>query len=145
VQQLFAGWHEPISDLIDATPEGGILKNGAFDRAPLRQWGDRRVTLLGDAAHPCTPNLGQGGCMALEDALMLAKCVREEASIEAALRRYESPRRERTRHIQQRSLLMGHIGQWENRLVVAGRKAVTSWLPARLFEHNLKRVYSYEI
>jgi 2-polyprenyl-6-methoxyphenol hydroxylase-like FAD-dependent oxidoreductase len=145
LQEIFAGWHAPVGDLIDATPDDGFLKNGAFDRAPLRQWGDRRVTLLGDSAHPCTPNLGQGGCMALEDALMLAKCVRQEASVEAALRRYESPRRERTRHIQQRSLLMGHIGQWENRLVVAGRKAVTSWLPARLFQRNLKRVYSYEI
>ena len=102
------------------------------------------VTLLGDAAHPCTPNLGQGGCMALEDALVLANCIALEVPIEVALRRYESRRRERTRHIQQRSLLMGRIGQWENPLVVAGRKAVTRLLPARVFEHNLKRVYSYE-
>ena len=72
LQQMFEGWHEPIADFIDATDESGILKNGACDFAPLRSWGDRMVTLLGDAAHPCTPNLGQGGCMALEDALVLA-------------------------------------------------------------------------
>lgn len=142
--QMFAGWHEPVERLIASTDEGNILKNGAYDLAPLKRWGHGRVTLLGDAAHPCTPNLGQGGCMALEDALVLAKCLSCERSIESALHRYESLRRSRTRHIQQRSLLMGHIGQWQNRAVVAGRGVVTSLLPASLFEHNLRRVYAYE-
>ncbi len=140
--QRFAGWHEPIPALIEATES--ILENGAFDLPPLPRWTAGRVTLLGDAAHPCTPNLGQGGCMALEDALVLARHLSCERSIESALRRYETLRRRRTRHIQQRSLLMGHIGQWQNRAVVAGRSVVTSLLPAALFEHNLRRVYAYE-
>jgi 2-polyprenyl-6-methoxyphenol hydroxylase-like FAD-dependent oxidoreductase len=59
--------------------------------------------------------------MALEDALVPAKSSAKETSPELALRRYQSLRRERTRHVQQRSLLMGHIGQWENLLIVAGR------------------------
>ena len=58
LQDMFAGWHEPVADLIDASREEEILKNGARDFAPLRRWGDGLVTLLGDAAHPCTPNLG---------------------------------------------------------------------------------------
>jgi 2-polyprenyl-6-methoxyphenol hydroxylase-like FAD-dependent oxidoreductase len=140
--QRFSGWHEPISALIESTEL--ILENDAYDLAPLPQWTDGRVTLLGDAAHPCTPNLGLGGCLALEDALVLARCVSSERSMEGALRRYESLRRRRTRHIQQRSLLMGRIGQWQNRAVVAGRRVVTRLLPAALFEHNLRRVYSYE-
>jgi len=140
--QRFADWHEPIPHLIGSAEL--ILENGAYDLAPLRRWTAGRVTLLGDAAHPCTPNLGQGGGMALEDAAVLAKCVSSERSMESALRRYESLRRRRTGHIQQRSLLMGHIGQWQNRTVVAGRAAVTSLLPAAFFEHNLRRVYSYE-
>lgn len=145
IQQAFEGWHDPIADLIEATADSAILKNGAYDNAPLRRWGDGLVTLLGDAAHPCTPNLGQGGCMALEDALVLAKCVDRDISIASALRRYESLRYSRTRHIQKRSLMMGHIGQWENRVIAGGRQVVTNLLPARLFEHNLRRVYSYEI
>jgi len=40
--------------------------------------------------------------------------------------------------------MMGRIGQWENRIVVAGRKTVTSLLPARIFERNLRRVYAYQ-
>ena len=142
LRKRFAEWHEPIPNLIEATES--ILENGAYDLPPLPRWTSGRVTLLGDAAHPCTPNLGQGGCMALEDALVLAKCVVREASIHSALRRYESLRRRRTSHIQQRSLLMGHIGQWQNRAAVSGRRVVTSLLPAVLFEHNLRRVYSYE-
>ena len=141
--RMFAGWHEPIERLIDATDEGSILKNGAYDLAPLKRWGQGRVMLLGDAAHPCTPNLGLGGCMALEDALVLAKSFCIEASPELALRHYESLRRGRTRHVQQRSLLMGQVGQWENRLVAGGRQVVTSMLPAEIFERNLRRVYSY--
>jgi 2-polyprenyl-6-methoxyphenol hydroxylase-like FAD-dependent oxidoreductase len=144
LQDAFRGWHDPISDLIEATGEALITKNGAFDRAPRTRWGEGRVTLLGDAAHPCTPNLGQGGCMALEDAAVLAKCVSQERDLELAFRRYETLRRHRTRHIQQRSRLMGEIGQWENRLFVAGRRLVTKLLPARPFERNLRRVYSYE-
>jgi 2-polyprenyl-6-methoxyphenol hydroxylase-like FAD-dependent oxidoreductase len=145
LKAAFFGWHEPITDLIAATNDDEILKNGAYDLVPLRRWGEGLVTLLGDAAHPCTPNLGQGGCMALEDAAVLAKCFDQEIAVEVALRRYETLRRQRTRHIQQRSRLMGEIGQWENRIFVAGRRVVTGLLPARLFEHNLRRVYSYEI
>jgi 2-polyprenyl-6-methoxyphenol hydroxylase-like FAD-dependent oxidoreductase len=141
--QMFAGWHEPVESLIAGTEEGAILKNGAYDLAPLKRWGHGRVMLLGDAAHPCTPNLGLGGCMALEDALVLAKSFCREATPELALRRYESLRRRRTRHVQQRSLLMGHIGQWENLLVAAGRQVMTGMLPAKIFERNLRRVYSY--
>jgi 2-polyprenyl-6-methoxyphenol hydroxylase-like FAD-dependent oxidoreductase len=140
--QRFAGWHEPIPALIESTEL--ILENGAYDLPPLPRWTAGRVTLLGDAAHPCTPNLGQGGGMALEDAMVLAKCISKDGAIESALLRYELLRRRRTGHIQQRSLLMGHIGQWQNRAVVSGRRLVTSFLPAALFEHNLRRVYSYE-
>ena len=141
--RMFAGWHEPVERLIAGTEECAVLKNGAYDLAPLKRWGRGRVMLLGDAAHPCTPNLGLGGCMALEDALVLAKSFAREATPEIALRRYESLRRERTRHVQQRSLLMGHIGQWESRLFTGGRQMATSLLPAKIFERNLRRVYSY--
>jgi 2-polyprenyl-6-methoxyphenol hydroxylase-like FAD-dependent oxidoreductase len=141
--QTFDGWHDPIPELIEATDEADILKNGAYDLPRLRRWGDRRVTLLGDASHPCTPNLGQGGGLALEDALVLAKCVEKGTSVEASLRRYESLRRHRTAHLQQRARLMGQVGQWENKVVVSVRQAVTSMLPARLLEHNLRRTYSY--
>lgn len=144
LMEMFKNWHEPVEACLASTPEESILKHPALDLAPLKRWGRGPVTLLGDAAHPCTPNLGQGGCLALEDALVLASSFRKEARSESALRRYENLRRERTRHVQQRSLLMGRIGQWENAAVAGGRKVITSILPAKIFEHNLRRLYSYE-
>ena len=82
--------------------------------------------------------------MALEDALVLAKCISGAPSIASAFARYESLRRPRATRLQRRSRMMGQIGQWDNRVLVAGRKAITSLLPAMLFEHNLRKVYSYE-
>ena len=143
LQRLFSGWHEPIANFLESTDENEILKNGARDCAPLRRWGKGSVTLLGDAAHPCTPNLGQGGCMALEDAVVLAKCLGSGLPMRTALRGYESLRFHRTKHIQQRSLLMGYIGQWQTPFLVNGRNIVTRMLPARLIQRNLRRVYSY--
>jgi 2-polyprenyl-6-methoxyphenol hydroxylase-like FAD-dependent oxidoreductase len=106
--------------------------------------GEGMVTLLGGAAQPCTSNLGQGECMALEDALVLAKFVDREASLHDALRRSASLRFHRTRGIQQRSLLMGRVGQWQNPLLVTGRRVVTRLLSPRLIERNSRHVYSYQ-
>src|SRR6185503_4647112 len=66
LSSLFAGWYRPVLELIEATPEKSVLKTSALDRAPNKTWGDGRMTLLGDAIHPTTPNLGQGGCLAIE-------------------------------------------------------------------------------
>jgi 2-polyprenyl-6-methoxyphenol hydroxylase-like FAD-dependent oxidoreductase len=53
-------------DLVEAAEEGTILRTDIYDREPLgERWGIGRVTLLGDAAHPMTPNLGQGACQAI--------------------------------------------------------------------------------
>jgi len=140
----FAGWHAPIATVLDRTPEQAILKNGAFDLPPLRRWGQGRITLLGDAAHPCTPNLGQGACMALEDAATLARCVARTEPIAEALRRYESLRLARTRHIQQRSRLLGRIGQCHGDFWAAGRQTIAAWLPGAWLRPGLRRIYGFD-
>jgi 2-polyprenyl-6-methoxyphenol hydroxylase-like FAD-dependent oxidoreductase len=141
---LFAAWHNPIKHLISNTADELIMKNSASDLPQLKRWANGRIALLGDAAHPITPNLGQGGGMAIEDALVLAKCLQPETSIESALKLYESRRITRAKRIEQRSRLMGKIGQWQNPLIVGGREIVTGLLPAKFFEFNLRRVYSYK-
>jgi 2-polyprenyl-6-methoxyphenol hydroxylase-like FAD-dependent oxidoreductase len=73
---LFCGWHEPVEDLIEATDESAILRNDVYDRPALHRWSVGRATLLGDAAHPMTPDMGQGACQAIEDAVILADCLR---------------------------------------------------------------------
>jgi zeaxanthin epoxidase len=60
-----------VTDLIKATPEDDILRRDINDRPPIFSWCQGRVALLGDSAHAMQPNLGQGGCMAIEDAFQL--------------------------------------------------------------------------
>ena len=141
----FNRWHAPIAQVIEQTPETAILKNGAYDLPVLRRWGRGRVSLLGDAAHPCTPNLGQGGCMALEDALALAQCLTEDAPIESSLRKYEALRRTRTRRVQQRSRLLGSLGQWEDDILVAARRWLTRTIPTSCLERALSEIYAFRV
>lgn len=142
LQERFAGWHDPIPELIEKADI--ILENPACDVPRLPRWTDGRIALLGDAAHAFTPNLGQGGGMAIEDAMVLARCLAGGGPVAASLRQYEMLRRERTANVRFRSYLIGHVGQWQNRVVTSGRDFVTSMLPAAIFERNLRRIYSYE-
>ncbi len=141
LSRLFQGWREPIEHLIEATDEEAILRNDLFDRRPVRHWGSGRVTLLGDAAHPPTPNLGQGACQALEDALVLAGCLADQREPVAALRAYEARRMKRSAAIIEQSALFGKIGQWEQPLLCSLRDGLTplafaTFLP-RLFAANV--------
>ncbi len=104
-------WPAPVPQVIEGTPEDAILQNDILDRPSLPWWGRGRVTLLGDAAHAMTPNLGQGACQALEDAVMLGNCLRREPSVEKALRDYESIRIPRTRWIAMNSWRSGRLLQ----------------------------------
>jgi 2-polyprenyl-6-methoxyphenol hydroxylase-like FAD-dependent oxidoreductase len=64
--ELFSGWCDNVIDLLNATDEEAILRRDIYDRPPTINWGKGRVTLLGDSVHAMQPNLGQGGCMAIE-------------------------------------------------------------------------------
>ncbi|XP_044966689.1 zeaxanthin epoxidase, chloroplastic isoform X2 [Hordeum vulgare subsp. vulgare] len=70
--EIFSGWCDNVIDLLNATEEEAILRRDIYDRPPTINWGKGRVTLLGDSVHAMQPNLGQGGCMAIEDGYQLA-------------------------------------------------------------------------
>ena len=130
VMDLFGGWHSPIRDVIAATDDAVILRNDIYDRPPLRHWIVGRVTLLGDAAHPMTPNLGQGACQAIEDAVVLARCLRDGTNPAAGLRMYERERFERTNAIVQQSRQIGQVGQWSHALACRVRDALMRLTPS---------------
>ncbi|MBY0277949.1 FAD-dependent monooxygenase [Candidatus Binatia bacterium] len=92
LRRVFDDAHEPIGAILAATPADATFETRIRYRAPVERWGRGRVTLLGDAAHPCTPDLAQGACQALEDAVVLARVLPGRADVAAALRDYESRR-----------------------------------------------------
>lgn len=142
--QLFRGWHGPIEALIDSTDESAILRNDIYDREPLPRWSENRVTLLGDAAHPMTPNLGQGGCQAIEDAVVLAACLARSDHVDSGLRDYQDRRIPRTSRIVLRSRRMGDMAQWENPLLCFVRNAIVRAVPSRMKARQIASVAIYE-
>ncbi len=119
--ELFRRWHAPIGELIEATDESALLHHDVFDRAPNTVWGVGRATLIGDAAHAMTPNLGQGACSALEDVLELANSLARAGATPRALREYEALRKPRTRALVRDSRRVGELGQISNPLAVGAR------------------------
>ena len=144
LSSLFAGWYRPVLELIAATPKTSILKTSALDREPNKTWGTGRMTLLGDAIHPTTPNLGQGGCLAIEDALILARCFKKHGATEEALRNYERLRYKRTAAVTRYSRFYGAAGQWENVWARGLRKTALALVPESIARSLMKIVFDYD-
>ena len=157
VEQMFTGWHSPIADLIAATPAEEVRRTAISDLSRrLARFHRDRVVLIGDAAHAMTPNLGQGGGQALEDAATLTvllapllarghagNSAEDRAELEAALQRYESLRRPRTQSIAQKSRLMGQVFQLDSPLLAGLRNAVISAVPSRLIASQAASVQKW--
>lgn len=109
--EQYSDFSPDLVELIHNIPEGGLFKWGLRDREPLDQWTIGRIGMLGDAAHPMTPFLGQGACMAMEDALVLARAFAVSDDPMAALTRYEAVRKPRGNSVQLWSRAHGQILQ----------------------------------
>ena len=157
VEQMFSGWHSPIAELIAATAAEAIHRTPIADLShPLPRFHRGRVVLLGDAAHAMTPNLGQGGGQALEDAATLTallaplagragRAVPETSGtqLDQALRRYEALRRPRTQSIAKKSRLMGQVFQLRSPLLAGLRDAVFTAVPAKLIAAQAASVQNW--
>ncbi|GAA5023377.1 FAD-dependent monooxygenase [Actinopolymorpha pittospori] len=131
--ELFASWHDPVGRVLAATPPERIIRNDVELLWPLpRTFVAGRLALLGDAAHAMTPDLGQGACLALEDAVELATVLRAAAvaDVPAGLPRYDRLRRARTTGLARQARLLGRIGQLRHPWVAAVRDRLISVVPA---------------
>jgi 2-polyprenyl-6-methoxyphenol hydroxylase-like FAD-dependent oxidoreductase len=137
VLSRFADFMDPVRAVIEATPSERILRTDIHDRVPVPRWSRGRVTLLGDAAHPTTPNLGQGGCMAIEDAVTLAHALASRVDVAQAFALYEQQRVARTSRIVEDSFKFGKIAQLEGRFSTWLRDLVLSATPAKVVRERM--------
>ncbi|MFD2118823.1 FAD-dependent monooxygenase [Streptomyces cirratus] len=154
LRHRFGSWHHPIPALLDRVGRldpGQVLQNDLYDLAsPLPSLHHGRIAWIGDAAHAMAPNLGQGGCQAIEDAVILARLLPagnsrdggnsgdsgdsgdSTDSVPAALAAYTAARRDRTDAVRIRARRVGRLGALRNPFAVAARDLALRTTPARL-------------
>ncbi len=120
----YAAFPAPIPDLLRHTPSAEIIRTDLFDFGPLSTWSKGRATLLGDAAHAMTPNLGQGGAQAIEDAYVLAEELSGTSDAQQAIRTYEQRRLPRARWFVKNAWRFGKLAHLRNRPA----RLVRNWL-----------------
>jgi 2-polyprenyl-6-methoxyphenol hydroxylase-like FAD-dependent oxidoreductase len=122
--ERFRGWPAPIEEIISVTDESTMGRRDLYYREPEKKWGEGRMTLLGDAAHAMTFDIGQGAAQSIEDAVVLTKCLTSASDPQTALREYERIRMPRTRRLQRISQRVGRIGRWSNPAAVRARELI---------------------
>jgi 2-polyprenyl-6-methoxyphenol hydroxylase-like FAD-dependent oxidoreductase len=133
----FAGWHEPVEQVIAATDPDAIVATPIYDADPFPVRARGSVALVGDAAHPSTPSLGQGACQAIEDGVVLGRCLADADAVADSLCEYERLRVDRTNTMTRRARQMGTLGQWRN--------PTACWLRDRLIQHTPKRARIWQL
>jgi FAD-dependent urate hydroxylase len=139
----FSHWHDPIVEIVEATPEEVVTRTPIYDRKPSDSWGRGRITLLGDAAHPMTPNLGQGASQALEDAAVLG-AVAAGTDPRVFLREYERRRIARANLVVRRSRQAGRLAQAANPVACTLREWLFRLTPARVQRAQQAKLIRFE-
>lgn len=151
LHELFGSWHQPIVELLDATPAGAVLRHDIYDLAELPpSFVTGHGVLLGDAAHAMTPDLGQGAGQAIEDAATLILLLRDshaEAAgpdLAASLERCSHLRRTRTRALSRQSRLTGKVAQANGALSTQLRDTAMRAAPASLMARAMNGLQHWQ-
>ncbi|BCL37975.1 hypothetical protein NSMS1_44220 [Nostoc sp. MS1] len=143
----FSDYAEPVPSILKVLEDQIIYRDDIFDRQPLGNcWGKERVTLIGDAAHPVQPNLGQGGCMAVEDAFELVKLLTRGASSDhvSLLRQFEYSRSQRVTRVFTTSRQVGQLGQTNSAIGCLLRNWIYKLTPTWLADLQFKWLFDYQ-
>jgi 2-polyprenyl-6-methoxyphenol hydroxylase-like FAD-dependent oxidoreductase len=140
LHQKYSCFGKVPSELIESTPEENIIRSDINDFTPISQWWKSKVALLGDAAHATTPNLGQGGCQAVEDAYVIAKCLKENSTIEKAFEQYQNIRYEKAVHVVNLSWSFGKMTNIRNPLLQSLRNGFMRLMPESMAIKQLDKI-----
>jgi 2-polyprenyl-6-methoxyphenol hydroxylase-like FAD-dependent oxidoreductase len=139
--QLFKDYHPPIADIIRTTPDSQMIWSDISDLEPMDRYAYGNLVFIGDAAHATTPNMGQGACQAIEDAMVLANCLQKTPPVQEAFRAFEQKRVKRTHFIVNQSWQLGRVAQWENPVLTRLRNFAIRSIPQRVFQRQVEKVY----
>jgi len=137
----FKSYTYPIPEILKDTVDADLILSDIVDLKPISQYAFNRILLLGDAAHATTPNLGQGACMAMEDALFVAEEInRQPENIVSAFKSFEQKRVPRAHYIVNTSFRLGKLAQWENPVLAKFRNMLFRLIPDWVNEKQVARV-----
>jgi len=137
----FKSYTYPIPEILKDTSDADLILSDIVDLKPISQYAFNRILLLGDAAHATTPNLGQGACMAMEDALFVAEEInRQPKNIVNAFKSFEQKRVPRAQYIVNTSFRLGKLAQWENPVLTKFRNMLFRLIPDWVNEKQVARV-----
>ncbi|MDT5292935.1 MAG: hypothetical protein QOF88_7824 [Mycobacterium sp.] len=142
LRSKYGDWADPIPALLASTDQDDVVRNDLYDRAEARQWARGSVVLVGDAAHPMRPHLGQGGCQGLEDAAILAHCVEHTDDLPTAFARFAAFRQPRVRPLVRESRLLGEIVNVRPAFVGTALMRGSALMPEALITRHLASVAS---
>ncbi|GAB7146148.1 FAD-dependent oxidoreductase [Mycobacterium riyadhense] len=142
LQGKLAGWAEPIPSVLAATAPADVLRNDLYDRTPARHWTRGPVVLVGDAAHPMRPHLGQGGCQGIEDAAILGAFVERTTDLPTAFARFATYRRPRIASLVRESALIGRVINLRPAFLSAAATRASVLVPEAMFTRHLAAVAS---
>jgi 2-polyprenyl-6-methoxyphenol hydroxylase-like FAD-dependent oxidoreductase len=139
LRRRFGSWHHPIPALLEAADPGAVLHHDLYELPQLKTYTCGTVVLAGDAAHAMTPNLGQGACQALEDAVVLGNVMASGGGLTA----YDRQRRPRTQMIARRSRQIGAAAQWASPAAVNLRNTALRLLPSSSFARSIAPILDW--
>lgn len=142
LQARFAAFPEPVPELLQASTLEAVTRTDMYDLPPLRRWHAGRVVLVGDAAHAATPNLGQGGAQAIEDAYVLADALATQHHALDAFREYERLRQRKAALVVRRSWQLGRIVHLANPLARGLRNLLLRATPDAVTRRQLDALYA---
>ncbi|KKF01005.1 FAD-dependent oxidoreductase [Mycolicibacterium obuense] len=138
--RLLAGWAAPIPALLAATSPANLLRNDLYDRAAPRHWSRGPMVIVGDAAHPMRPHLGQGGCQGIEDAAVLARCVARAPDLSRAFASFAAFRRRRVRALVLEAATIGRVLNARPAALGTAASWGTALLPERVVSAHLASI-----
>lgn len=141
LRTIYSDFPHPVLELINHTPPEEIIRVDLHDFAPIDQWYTERVVLMGDAAHAMTPNLGQGGAQAIEDAYVLAETLHTSKTPETAFQMYTQIRQPKTRKIVTTAWQLGQVAHMANPWLRRARNTAFRWMPKQLQRRQAESLY----